>query len=245
MKMQLLVSIRAYREKFAEENFCITDDIFALVQSGKFLYEIDGKSYIISENEGALFPKNVPGFKRVIEPVTMFLFRYKNDSPLFEHKKIEFEDTARIQSTLNMLQQAENSPDTDAFEYKLSLFNDIITQYRLQNKAKSNISDALIANAVHYIQQKYHSKLDLTTIAKRCNLSYPQFIRRFKTAMHMTPSDYVTTLRLGKAKSLLLGSNLHIREISMLCGFESEYYFSKFFKKQIGVPPAEFRKNRI
>jgi len=243
--MKLLVSVRAYREKFTEEKFCTTDDIFALVQSGKFLYEIDGKSYIITENEGALFPKNVPGFKRVIEPLVMFLFRYKNDTPLFAHKKIKFEDTTRIQSTLNMLQQAENSPDADAFEYKLSLFNDIVTQYRLQNKAKSNINDVIIANAVHLIQQKCHSKLHLPTIAKLYNLSYPQFIRRFKKAMNMPPSDYVTMLRLSKAKSLLLSSNLHIREISELCGFENEYYFSKFFKTHVGMPPSEFRKTKI
>ena len=243
--MQLLVSIKVYREKFVEEQFCTTDDIFALVKSGSFSYETENESYIVSANEGALFKADVPGVKKVLSPVTMFLFRYKNEHSLFQHKKIVFEDTARMQSTLRMLDTLSDYTMPDAFDFWFSLFNDIVTQYRIENSQKELPNDEVILRAAKSLQAHYHEKLDLTEVAKRCNLSYPQFIRRFKKAMHVTPSDYVTALRFNKAKALLTDSKLQIREIAFACGFESEYYFSKFFKKHIGVSPAYFRKTTM
>ena len=243
--MQLIVSIKVYREKFVEEEFCTTDNIFALVQSGSFSYETENQSFIVSANEGALFKAGVPGVKRVLEPVTMFLFRYRSESTLFAHKKIVFEDTARIQSTLRMLDSLAGYNLPDTFEFWFSLFNDVVMQYRLENSQRAVQTDEVILRAVKRMQAHYHEKLDLTDIAMRCNLSYPQFIRRFKKAMHTTPSDYVTSLRLHKAKTLLTASELQIREVAFSCGFESEYYFSKFFKKHIGVSPLSFKKTTV
>ena len=241
--MQLLVGLKAYREKFVEEHFKTTDDIFALVKSGSFVYETEDERHIVSAGDGALFQANVPGYKRVLEPVTLFLFRYKSDAPLFAHKKVVFEDKLRIRSTINLLEQAEACNPADAFEFRQSLFCDIVTQYRLQNMNLHPVQDELISGAVRHINKHIGEKLDLAQIAKNCNLSYPQFIRRFKSAMQMTPSDYVASVRLNKAKLLLNDAQMPIREIAFLCGFDSEYYFSKFFKKRIGLAPSTYKKH--
>jgi AraC-like DNA-binding protein len=46
---------------------------------------------------------------------------------------------------------------------------------------------------------------------------------------------------MQKAKELLTGSSLQIKEIANACGFENEYYFSNFFKKHIKMSPSDFR----
>lgn len=243
--MQLLVSLRAHRDKFIEEHHTAEDNIFALVKSGSFYYETPNGKYTVSENEGALFPAGLPIYRRVLQPATLFLFRFKSDEALFDKEHILFADTQRIRSTIQMLDSLENRTSKDAFKYRLALFTDIVTQYQLQDVQEENLSDAIIMRAVHSLEHQYHKKLDLKAIAQNCALSYPQFIRRFKQAVGMTPMDYLSSLRLNKAKTLLSDSELLIRDIAPICGFDCEYYFSKFFKKHVGVSPAEFRKNTI
>lgn len=83
--------------------------------------------------------------------------------------------------------------------------------------------------------------VDLAAVAQKTGLSYVQFLRRFKAFTGMTPMDYVTSLRLQRAKELLTGSTLPVKEIANVCGFENEYYFSNFFKKHTGRSPKAFR----
>ena len=68
-----------------------------------------------------------------------------------------------------------------------------------------------------------------------------QFLRRLKAFTGMTPTDYVTSLRLQQAKELLTGSPLPVKKIANVCGFENEYDFSNFFEKHTGRSPKAFR----
>ena len=79
--------------------------------------------------------------------------------------------------------------------------------------------------------------------AKLTNLSYVQFLRRFQKYTGVTPSEYITSLRMQKAKTLLSDTDYHIKDIAEKCGFESEYYFSNFFKKNLGLSPKAFRNS--
>jgi transcriptional regulator GlxA family with amidase domain len=81
----------------------------------------------------------------------------------------------------------------------------------------------------------------LSDIGKKTGLSYVQFLRRFQVYTGMTPTDYVTALRLQKAKTLLVDTDMLVREVSAVCGFENEYYFSNFFKKHVKMSPSDFR----
>lgn len=57
----------------------------------------------------------------------------------------------------------------------------------------------------------------------------------------MTPFEYTARLKIKRAEELLVNTNLAIKDISGVCGFENEYYFSNFFKKRKGVSPTKFR----
>ena len=58
----------------------------------------------------------------------------------------------------------------------------------------------------------------------------------------MTPRSYIIFLRIKYACDLLKSQMYNVTEISELCGFSNVYYFSKCFKKQMGVPPSEYIK---
>ena len=74
------------------------------------------------------------------------------------------------------------------------------------------------------------------------NISVSWFIQNFKQYTNTTPAQYIQNLRLSNAKSLLETTNYNVTEISNLVGYENPLYFSRFFRKQFGASPSQFRK---
>lgn len=69
------------------------------------------------------------------------------------------------------------------------------------------------------------------------------FRKCFKEDFKKTPLEYLTTLRMNQAKKLLRQIPLQgVESIATQCGFKDIYYFSKAFKKNVGLSPSEYRK---
>ena len=86
------------------------------------------------------------------------------------------------------------------------------------------------------------------SVAKLCNTLYiseSQLRRNVLRATGLTPNAYILTLRLNRAKNLLVYSSDNIKQIAFLCGFSSPYYFSKCFTEKIGQTPTDYRKNTV
>lgn len=62
--------------------------------------------------------------------------------------------------------------------------------------------------------------------------------------MGMSPAQYVLSLRMVNAQSLLEHTNYNVKEISEIVGYDNPLYFSRVFKKEIGQSPAQYRKLR-
>lgn len=96
--------------------------------------------------------------------------------------------------------------------------------------------------AMAYIAQNYARDLSLESTAEAIGLSSAYLSRVFKETVGSGFNEYVTGLRLEESKRLLTGTNLPIREIACAVGYGDEKYYSKLFKKQIGIKPTEYRK---
>ena len=241
MKIQLVTTMPVHREQFAMENFIGSDDIFALVKDGSFSVECEGERFLIQKNQGFLFRKGVLYYRRVLEPVTMYLFRYKSISRAFDRDHVIFRDIDRLATTFSLLKQLDSEVFKEDFEYRSHLFLDLVMQYSIEN-GKNEMVDEVIQTAIFKINQRIHHRdVKLVEIAAQTGLSYVQFLRRFKMVTGVAPSEYVATVRLQKAKNLLTDTDLLIKEIAFACGFENEYYFSNFFKKHTGTSPSAFR----
>jgi len=244
MKAQLLVSVSLYREKFLYEDFIGSDDIFALCGSGSFSVRSGDEVFTICENEGMLFKKDTLYHRTVNEPVTLYLFRYKSDVPLFKKDYVTFSDVSRIKSTISMLDALEKGIYADDFTYRKHLFTDIVNQYSIESGNVSGCSethDELMEMAAQQIKKCVKNKMSLCEIGKRSGLSYVQFIRRFRAYFGITPTECLKLLRIRRAKELLKETTLPVKKISDFCGFENEYYFSNYFKKNTGMSPTDFR----
>lgn len=98
--------------------------------------------------------------------------------------------------------------------------------------------------ALFLIRKKWNKPLSLNEIASKLNLSYAWFRKNFKRYTGMSPLQYQLQIKLNRAKSLLLEQEIPIKNIAYTCGFESNYYFTRYFKKSTGLSPTKFRKNK-
>lgn len=246
--MELVVWTKVYREKFECEDNIEKEHMLALVKSGSFYLKTGGYACSIGAGEAAIFCPGQPFHREVTEPVTMYLFRFKTEKNIGQYPKIVFRDKERISSSLRFLNQLDDGRYYNDFTFRKSIFNDIMMQYFLESASSDELQpggDYLVEEAKKIFQQYLHEKNPLIDTAKKLGISYVHFIRRFKQATGITPSEYLSKIRLERAKEFLSMTDMAIKDIAPKCGFESEYYFSNVFKKYTGMTPSAFRKKIV
>jgi len=104
-----------------------------------------------------------------------------------------------------------------------------------------------IMPAIQYIEKNYgNDKLTNEFLAEICNISEVYLRKLFLKHLKTTPKQYISEIRLSKAKQLLADGFLSNTAIAEQCGFSSSYNFSRFFKDKTGITPTEYLKqNRI
>lgn len=244
MDFELFVCVKVERNKFQEEVFCGSDNILAIVKKGEFIFDCGKGTQTVGELEGVCFKQGIVYKRKVTTPLTLYLFRYKSDEDIFPDGKIVFKDTYRIKSTLKLIDMLGNNFILDTLEYKKKFLADIFNQYIIETECDDSrkIRDEVILNAIEVINKNISNKINLKQIAKDSYLSYIQFSRRFKAETGLSPQDYVNSVRMEKARYLLVKEDVSIKKIAFECGFANEYYFSKFFKKYNNITPSKYRK---
>lgn len=98
-----------------------------------------------------------------------------------------------------------------------------------------------IINAKLFIDNHFMENIRLDTIKAEAFLSKFHFLRVFKTSYGKTPHQYLTDLRLTKARQLLK-TGMPVTGVCSTVGFESVSSFTRLFKKNTGIPPSVFQK---
>lgn len=97
-----------------------------------------------------------------------------------------------------------------------------------------------IIKATQYIQQYYDQEITLQSISRLVHLSKNYFANLFRKEVGESFLEYLTRIRIEKAKILLTGE-LKAGDVGTLVGIQDPKYFSKVFKKITGVSPSEYR----
>jgi len=112
----------------------------------------------------------------------------------------------------------------------------------LKNMIKTDLNESM-QKAVDYINANLESELSIKNISKNINVSKSVLYKNFHANFNCTVSEYIHSKRIEKSLELLTGTDLSIEEISQMVGFSSASYYSKMFKKQIGMAPLKYKKN--
>lgn len=106
-------------------------------------------------------------------------------------------------------------------------------QYRPRTKHLFGVED--------YIAENYLKKdFDYDKLLEISGLSYSYFKKVFIQKYGYPPVKYITSLRIDRAKELLITGNFSVSDVAKMCGFENVYYFSNVFKKITGVSPKNY-----
>lgn len=113
----------------------------------------------------------------------------------------------------------------------------------VSNKREESSNDVIEASK-KYIQENYTKNITLEDVSREVNISTYYLSRIFKESTGNNFIDYLTGLRIDKAKELLSTTQYSMKEICSMSGYVDPNYFSKLFKKNVGVTPTEYREGK-
>jgi len=121
----------------------------------------------------------------------------------------------------------------------------ILNRFTDQVFSLANVKHAdVIYRAVDHVRKNYMNRITLEETAARVFLSPAYFSRIFKEEMGDNFNAYVNGVRVEAARRLLLNETISLVDVSTMVGFEGQSYFSKVFKKLVGVTPGRYRESR-
>jgi AraC-like DNA-binding protein len=103
-----------------------------------------------------------------------------------------------------------------------------------------------IGEAISHLEAGFAEPVRLEKLAEIAHMSVRTFLREFREAMGASPIDYLVRLRVARAAELLLKApELNVTEIAFRTGFRDSNYFSRMFRRVMGVSPREYRQGKV
>lgn len=109
-------------------------------------------------------------------------------------------------------------------------------------EAQAGPSDEKVKDMMAYIGAHYSENITVDTLARAAHVSRRVCFRLFQDNLHMTPVEYIRSVRLKKAEQMLRFSKESITQIGYACGLGSSSYFGKLFHEQYGCSPGAYRQ---
>jgi len=109
------------------------------------------------------------------------------------------------------------------------------------NTSAKKRSEDLYQGICIYIQENFHRAITRASIAQRFNISPNHLSRLFRQQGHMTLADYITWVRIDRAKFMLRKYSFRLHDVATRCGFQDVNYFFRVFKNKTGRTPSEYR----
>ncbi|MBQ7661569.1 MAG: helix-turn-helix transcriptional regulator [Clostridia bacterium] len=101
-----------------------------------------------------------------------------------------------------------------------------------------------IEQAMHYFNKNFYRPIVIEDYAKEHHMTPWWFIQNFKKIAQVTPVQYIVSLRISNAMNLLDSTDDPVTKIAGAVGYDNALYFSRLFKKHVGISPREYRKRR-
>lgn len=245
--------------QLAEDTYA--DWVLFAVTEGRFRYGIGAARGEAGFGDLVFCPPQTTFHREVIDPVSFhfYTFRWSSlDGRVLNETsgpepapcgKISIRDHNRLSSTYFYLQQqlADGLPKERALALLRHLFTDLWLLGCLESEpfvrpARSDQADPDLAEAAQWIQRNAFGPVRMKELGAAKGWSAVQLTRRFAAAYGQTPMDYLTSLRLNKAKTLLLETDMTLDEIAGECGYENGFYLSRMFSKKLRISPSAYRR---
>lgn len=207
--------------------------------------------------------------------IELFKFKKVDESVYYLNKHIDYlahdytGDSAAFKSFLgnvifnvmvvmDLLKYDTNEFEKDKYDYfnqinnaySVSEARTALDQFMLEikaiiNKADSKMQTTNMTLLLAYIDEHYSESISLTELAKHFHFNPSYLSAYFSTHHNLGFSEYLTQVRIRKAKELLENSRISISDISGMVGYTDHSYFCKVFKKKINKSPGSYRRDML
>ncbi len=228
-------------------------DTFFWVLEGECFLLIEDEASIVRPGQLAFLPK---GKKRMYThaggPFAMYEMAFSAESKgknLMELLGLNQGNyVVDIKDRETMSRYFEKSNHTEMFrnplydvEWCANILN-IINAYAEARAALSGKDAAAFEPVIHLMSQSVDRSISSEELSAVLYMQPTYFIRKFTKTFGMSPQSYFRRLKLFRAMNLLVSTNLSVEETAAQIGIDDASYFSRFFKKNCGVTPVEYRK---
>lgn len=162
--------------------------------------------------------------------------------PIFnQHFSISTDGNRLLSDTTHELMKHYIIPNNLAKITCKGLFLRLIEIILESPKKVENENENLMAMAVRLLHEEYYKPITIQDLALQLGIERRRFAYLFERYTGLTPINYLTEIRIRRAKELLR-SGISVAEVAEKVGYFDNFYFSRVFKKQIGMSPSEYKK---
>jgi AraC family transcriptional regulator len=243
----------------SKESFQLNKDIYETgvifaVEQGSFRYEIGSEKGIAEFGEIVICPPHTSFHRETISPLSfhfmLFDFQNKMEPAIYTEMpsgKIHLSNKKRLDDNYNQLRNKDQIRPTLLTPFKQHIFTDLwfmVLHEQTTNMSHINLQpdDPLMIKAAEILQEKALEHFKIKDLAHQLELTQTQFTRRFHKAFRINPIEYITSIRLHKATTLLTETDHNLDQIAVDCGYESGFYLSRLFSKHMSMSPSDFRR---
>lgn len=150
----------------------------------------------------------------------------------------------RLQATVESIWRRWNGAGVAQRMKARAEFLELVSEWAYAAASPEYDSQMLMQQTKTFIDEHYREPLKLEQLAGMAGLSRNYYVDQFKKRYGKSVVEYMTDLRIRRAKRLMANSELKLREVAQQVGYNDEFYFSRRFKQETGVTPSAYIKSR-
>lgn len=245
------------------QQYCISGHALCYITQGRGEVLLDGRVEQLQPYElYCLSPGTVVDTSGLIEPVELYVIIFRACSiqgivgPNAKLDKLppdiqvlpfrnDLPDPQRIhQCIIEMHKQFRAKvSESVAMSYSLRMaLEKLIYELQYNERNRHSEVDQRIVRSIAHMENMYPDKINIHQLAEIAELTPATYSRLFKKTIGLSPVEYLTRLRIDKAKQLLAKEGSRVKEVSTAVGFSSEFYFSRTFQRIVNVSPTIYMK---
>ena len=214
-------------------------------RKGRGISRIGNTVWEFGDNNFILIPPNVPHDERTFVSCEVSCVGFQLDE---KYSVNMYEDAQGNVSRIVESIMEETVKQNLGYKEMLSIrLNELLlTMKRLEQKQHQWMRGVgkSFEYVINYIGENYHVKIRLRDFAEQLNFSYDYFQHKFKEEVGISPQRFLVEKRMEAARRMLMNENINCTEIAYRCGFSNSAQFSAVFKREEGMNPQQYRKER-
>ncbi|MCV9966750.1 AraC family transcriptional regulator [Pararhizobium sp. BT-229] len=116
---------------------------------------------------------------------------------------------------------------------------------RVSYRDRAGLCDWQFKRVIAYLSIRIGSSVRVSDLAAEVNLSPSHFARAFTIRLGLSPYTFIMKLRIERARALLVTSDKSLAEIAFNCGLSDQAHFNRFFRRFVGMPPSQWRRQQL